>query len=49
MNLAYELSLLFSVSCSKREGNTQMFGFIKQVDECQIITVKDSESWHFER
>lgn len=46
--LAYELSLLFSVSCSKREeGNTQMFGFIKCVDEGRITSVKDLESGPF--
>ena len=27
----------------------QKFGFIKQVDKCWITTVKDLESWHFER
>ena len=27
----------------------QKFGFIKQVDKGWITTVKDLESWHFER
>mgnify|MGYP006964558251 CR=1 FL=1 len=25
------------------------FGFIKRVDKCRITTVKDLESWRFER
>ena len=27
----------------------QKFGFIKRVDKCWITTVKDLESWRFER
>ena len=31
------------------EGSKQKFGFIKGVDKGEITTVKDLESWRFER
>ena len=31
------------------EGSKQKFGFIKRVDKGWITTVKDLESWRFER
>ena len=34
---------------NKSESSSQKFGFIKRVDKGEITTVKDLESWRFER
>jgi len=48
-NLACSLSSLGVLSVRRCGTKEQKFGFIKRVDKGWITTVKDLESWRFER
>ena len=52
LELNYGIAFLVSketVVLRRWERSKQKFGFIKQVDKGWITTVKDLESWRFER